>query len=548
MGRAVVVLARPRAVRHLALLELPRARALDELLVDLESTDHAEVDGALYDLQGVTLEGPEQREALVRALGGPLRDVRTRGAAAKVVGSSVLSELGELLDRLLRQANTLDNRLSILGAMIRLGRNDDALRTLRSMLIYGPKENHRVVVDLLIEVADTRNLQSVRAMVRLLQPVERIMLSALLYAHGDLSAYTAISRGMEKMGPSTPRSVATRILESVKLADSRRFVPLLRAYEQREKRPWFTARAQAMIKHLERLGRAEATCSDLLGEVEEAIWARETERAMRLVDQLTVLEPSNARALYLKASLLKDEDRLDDALKCATAAVAAEPHDWQLHRLRGSLQWDLGRSEAALEAYDTALELNPTDPFAWYYKGYILYRMREPAQALPCLDRSLSLQADAAAVLNHKAFCLENLDRIDEAIACYRKSLRHRPADLATRDHLAAALETAGRLPEALAVVDATLKVEPLRVRSLERRAETLRAMKRWQAAELAYGNLLREAPDRFNAWVNRGTISHRLGALDLAIDCLRHAVRIQPESVPARNLLARYLDEHREA
>jgi tetratricopeptide (TPR) repeat protein len=547
IARAIVVLERPPPVRHLSLLQNPPPRSLGELLIELESGDHGQVDGALYGLQAVTPETPDQREGLSRALGPHLRDVRTRGAACKVAGAIALTELGELLERLLRQANTLPNRLSILGALIQLGRDDGALRTLRSMLIYGPKENHGAVVDLLVEVARPRNLQSLRALVRLLQPIERIMLSALLYAQGDLSAYTAISRGMEKMGPSTPKAVVTRVLASVKLANSRRFIPLLRTYEAREERPWFTARSQAIVRHLERDGRKEPTCPELLAEIEHAIGSGDAERAMVLLDQLTVLEPSNARALYMKASLLKDEDRLDDALKCATAAVAAEPREWQLHRLRGSLQWDLGRAEAALEAYDTALELNPTDPFAWYYKGYVLYRMREPAQALPCLDRSLSLRPDEAAVLNHKAFCLENLERIDEAISCYRKSLRHRPADMATRDHLAAALGTAGRLPEALAIVEVTLKVEPRRVRSLERRAEILRAMKRWRPADMAYGDLLREAPDHFSAWVSRGKINHRLGALDLAIDCLRHAVRIRPESVPARNVLARYLDEQRE-
>ena len=548
-GRSIfVVLERPERPATLSLLETPASRSAAEYERDLESGNRARIDEALQAIASWTPVQVEDPDKLSALLSPHLRATRTRGAAARVVGALELRQHETLLEKLLRQGNTLENRLEILGALLRLERDELALRTLRSMLIYGPKENHSRIADLLVRVAQVRHMSALRAMVRLLDPVERVVLSTLLYRLGEMSAYAMISRAVNALTSATSGAITSRILDAIPLVNSTRFTPIIEAYIERETRPWFSARALALLSHLQTHGRVESSCAQLLREIEHTIWTGQAEIGMRLVDQLTTLEPNHAWALYLKASMLKDLDRLEEALKCATRAITTDPSEWQVHRLRGSLQWDLGRSEAALEGYAAALELNPTDPYTWYYKGYVLYRMRKPTHALPCLDRSLSLQPDAPAVLNHKAFCLEHMNQYDEAVACYRRSLKYRPADLATRDHLANALLQASALKEALAVVDMTLKISPRRVRSLEHRAEILRSMKLWQQAEEAFAELVREAPDLFSGWVSRGTINHRMGNLDRAIECLRQAVRLNPESIPARNLLTRFLGQQRDS
>ena len=543
----VLVIAKQLTERRLTLVALPENLSVEEYEIALAEGGPERVAEALATLATWSREEVEDPGRIAALLVPHLRSPRTRAAAARVVGALNLTEQAPLLERLLRQANTLPNRLAIIGGLLDVERDETAIRTLRSMLIYGPRENHSRIVDLLVRHGQSRHLQELRALQRLLDPVERVVLSSLMYRLGELAAYALVARAVAALSSGTPEAVTVRLLDALRLVDSSRFTPLIEEYADRETRVWFKARATSIASEMSRTGRQEPTCAELLNQTEHAIWTGESETGMRLAEQLLVLDPQHARALYLKASLLKDEDRLEEALLCATSAVAADPMDWQVHRLRGSLQWDLGRSEAALEAYDEALELNPTDPYTWYYKGYILYRMREPAHALPCLDRSLSLEPDAPAVLNHKAFCLEQLGRAVEATACYRRSLRARPADLATRDHLAASLHSTGKLQEALATTELTLKLVPGRIRTLEIRAETLRAMKRWRRAEKAYAELLREAPDRFNAWVSRGTIHHRLGNHDRAVECLRQAVRLRPESIPARNLLTRFLRQQRD-
>jgi len=546
-GRPIVlVLDLPERPMSLQLLAPPAQLSSAEYERDLRDGPEERVAEVLATLVTWSREHVERPERLGGLLVPHLRAPETRAAAARVVGTLGLTDQAPLLERLLRQGNTLATRLALVGALMDLEHDELALRTIRSMLVYGTKENHTPIIDVVVRHAQARHLSDLRAMLRLLEPVERVALSAALYGLGELSVYARIARALNALNSGTSDTITARVLSAMELVDSSRFCPLLSRYADRETRRWFGARALAISASLQRNGRRESTCEELLNEVEHALWTDETERGIRLVDQLLVLEPQNARALYLKASVLKDEDRFEDALKCATSAVAANPSDWQAHRLRGSLQWDLGRSEAALEAYDRALELNPTDPFTWYYKGYVLYRLRRPEHALPCLDRSLSLDPDVPSVQNHKAFCLEQLERYEEAVGCYKRSLRLRPADVATRDHLASALHKSGELTEALQVVEITLKLVPQRLRSLEQRAETLRVMKRWRQAEDAFADVLREAPDRFNAWVSRGTINHRLGDLDRAVECLKHAVRLSPESVPARNLLARFLKQLR--
>ena len=458
--------------------------------------------------------------------------------AARILGRADVRDAADALEHTLRRTSVLKNRLAILGSLMRLGHRAKALRTLRSILIHGSESACAPTVDTLVEVAEPEDAPRIHDMLRLVHVQERMILGALLYRLGDTRGYVAVAVGLRRLGPRSPGALVGRILDGIRAAASKRFVPLVEQYARRETRAWYRGRAIQLAGWLKVHGTKEDPPERILELAEQASQIEDREHAYSLLDDLLRLEPDDARGLYLRASMLKEDDRLEEALEATTQALGSDSSNWRLQRLRGSLLWDVGRPDAALEAYDRALQHHPTDSYAWYYKGYVLYHLKRHDEALPCLDRALTLKPDAPWVLNQKAFCLERMDRHDEACTVYRRSLRQRPADLQTREYLAQALHAAGKSDQALQVLDSVLRVSPRRESALNERANLLYDLERWSAGATAYAAYLEHRPDSYNAWFNRGLCLRFLGTYEPAAACFRKALDLRPDSLNAKRQL----------
>lgn len=489
------------------------------------------LDGMLGD---ITLAPELLRRTLVPLLTRP----GVAGLAARILSRAGVTDACADLERSLSHTTAPADRLEILAALMRLGHRALALRTFRTILIHSAEDVRRLAVRRLAEVADAGDSDALYEMLRLAPRLERIGLAAILYTFDDLRAYAPIARELERLGETSSPEVVTAVLDAVEHTLSHRFLPLLDGYVEREPRRWFAARARRVRAHLRGAGREERSTERLVDLAEQAYFGSDREQAVVWLDELLLLEPHHPHGLYLKANCLKEDGRVEEALRLSGVALSGAPCNWRLHRLRGSLLWDNGHAEAAVDAYDRALALSPVDPYTWYYKGYVLYRLQRYEEALPCLDRALSLKGDSAYVYNQKAFCLEKLGRHDEAAACYRRSLRLAPTDLYTREYLGQALQVASRLEEALACFDQVLDVAPQREEALYRRADVLYDLQRWQPSEAGFAAYLELRPDSYNAWFNRGLCLRFLGRLEEASACFRESLALRPDSANARRHL----------
>ena len=346
-----------------------------------------------------------------------LSDSSCVAPAAWLLGRLRASDAAPALLRTLRRATDLEDRLALIEALVQVGDRDSGVRTLRSILAHGEAAFHDRTVDTVVAVAEEVDAPDVLGMLPLVEGANAVVMGSLVYRLGCPEGYGVVARHLERLleleangdGRASGEALS-RALRSLTLTRSSRFAPLAQI-ARTSTHPWVRATARDVGRALS-MAKRELIPEELLDNIEELGGSQELEAALDHVEELLSIVPSHSRGLYLRAFLLKELDRTQDALEACRCALELEPGNWQVQRLTGSLHWDAGHAEAALLAYDRAIGLCPTDPYVWYYKGYVLYRLGRHEESLPCLDRSLTLRPQAAFVLNQKAHFISKIINI----------------------------------------------------------------------------------------------------------------------------------------
>lgn len=529
------------APERAALRAVPRPHDPVDALLAMEDIQPEDAHRLLAAIEEMLDVAPLRPATLERTVIPLLDYAETRELAARLLGRAGIQAAVPALRLHLSHDQPPATRLALLSALMRLGHATDAMRTLRSIVLHGSPSVRAAAVATACEAATATDVSALASLAPLVAdaPAVSATLAARRFALGELSAFGTLRDLLESVNPATEAGEAEGILRAVARLNSSRLVPTLRRYAEREQRSWLRRRASALAETLARGGDGGASPEELLERAELAAFSEAPDPALAAVDELEMLGAATSRAVYLKATSLKDKGLTREALEASEQALRLSPPCWRAHRLRGSLLYDLDRHDEALESYDRALAAHPTDPYTWYYKGYVLYRLRRDDEALPCLDRALSLKPDSVYIHNQRAFCLERLERFEEAAQAYRRSLKLRPADLAVRDYLGQALHAQGLLAEALETFEAVLDAEPQRTDVLYHRADVLYDLKRWEAAAEAFDAYLRLRPQSYNAWFNRGLCHRFLDDYQAAVSCFVRAVALRPESAAAHRYLA---------
>ncbi|HUL48624.1 MAG TPA: tetratricopeptide repeat protein [Gemmatimonadales bacterium] len=90
--------------------------------------------------------------------------------------------------------------------------------------------------------------------------------------------------------------------------------------------------------------------------------------------------------------LLRSQNRTEDALRLAEAALGHFGESAFPYTLKGAALIELRRYREALQALEHALERDPDLGLAWHELGYAAYRLGDPNRALLALDRAFALE------------------------------------------------------------------------------------------------------------------------------------------------------------
>lgn len=260
-------------------------------------------------------------------------------------------------------------------------------------------------------------------------------------------------------------------------------------------------------------------------------------------------------------------------------AEAAALQRGRLHAARGVLLARIGRDEEAAAELERALALVPALRATAREHGDVLARLARWAGAAAAYSHALGASGEDVELLSRRALAHVNAGRIDQARADLERLVALEPAAPAHRVRLATvqaragdteaaratlnaaiaasadapgraeALEalgdfhrSTGELAQAAAAYEAAAAADPQRASARLALAGLLGLQGRYREAAAAYGGLLESDPRLVAARVGQATALIYLGEHASARQVLEEGLRLAPDALPFKDVLARHL------
>jgi tetratricopeptide (TPR) repeat protein len=211
---------------------------------------------------------------------------------------------------------------------------------------------------------------------------------------------------------------------------------------------------------------------------------------------------------------------------------------------RGKALIDLGDYAAASSSIERYLTIHPDSDDALYLLGYVRFRQDRPRDSLVLFNRAAKLKPPEASDLKIAALDYVLLSDYDNAARYLEQSLKMNPDDLEARYHLGRVRYQQNRFDSAIAAFEEVLRHEPNNVKAEENLGLCLEAKNQNTAAIAAYHKAIDfesgTSAKSEQPYIDLGKLLTTMNLAEKAVPVLSEAVRIQPDSAPARYELGR--------
>ena len=210
-----------------------------------------------------------------------------------------------------------------------------------------------------------------------------------------------------------------------------------------------------------RLRARESGPSALLQRAEQAMREGAPEQARRICLSILNRAPREPHALSLMANIAADLRQVEEGLRWAERAIAADPRAAAPHYCSGRL-WDLaGRPERAEASYRRAIGLDPGNAKAHNNLGRVLSLQGRLDEALACYRRALQLDPGQPEANQNYAAMTSDSQAREVAIEGYLRQIQEDPTDARAFNNLANIYIGQGRNEEALANLERAIALDP---------------------------------------------------------------------------------------
>ena len=211
-------------------------------------------------------------------------------------------------------------------------------------------------------------------------------------------------------------------------------------------------------------------------------------------------------------------------------------------RVRGQIALADGRLDAAAAAFDQALQRAPDDADVWVAIASLRFTGGEQALAVAAADRAVALDPRNPRALALRGMLIREQYGLAASLPWFEAALHLHPDEPPLLDAYASTLGDMGQYRAMLIVARKLAEVDPKnpRPRLMEavlaaRAGETGLARSILQRT----GTAFRDMPA---ALLLSGVLDYRAGNFDLSVGAFERLVRMQPDNMVARHLLARSL------
>ena len=211
-------------------------------------------------------------------------------------------------------------------------------------------------------------------------------------------------------------------------------------------------------------------------------------------------------------------------------------------RMLGRLELREHSLPAAGRAFDLALQSAPRDARLWAHIGRLRFAGGEQREAIEAADHALALAPQEPSALALRAILIRSQYGLTASLPWFEAALAKAPDDPALLAEYAATLGDMGRAGAMLKVVRRLHKVAPNDPHVFDLQAVlAARAGRDRLARRILYRNkqTMRDVP---GAILLTGVLELRAGNLEVAVGQFDRLLRLQPDNIHARHLLARAL------
>jgi len=285
---------------------------------------------------------------------------------------------------------------------------------------------------------------------------------------------------------------------------------------------------------------------DLLAEARSALDRGDAISAeVRLRSALKNGVPADAVRASLGQALLL-QGNLVAAREVLYAGDFAPPSAAQGWHQRGRLELAEGRLPEAGLAFDRSYRLAPDNASLWTDIARLRFTGGEQAQAIEAVERAVKLGPRDPRALEMRGLLVREQFGLVAALPWFEAGLRSAPEDVSLLGEYAATLGDLGHYRAMLVVCRKLAKIDPANPRVLYLQAVlAARAGQTTLARKilLSTKGALRDMPA---ALLLNGILEYRAGNANLAVGFFDRLVRMQPDNMQARMLLARAMVRQR--
>ena len=249
--------------------------------------------------------------------------------------------------------------------------------------------------------------------------------------------------------------------------------------------------------------------------------------------------PGHFGSLLGLGSICAVTNRLDDAKRYFTQAIAANKDAAVAHGSLGAVHTSAGDLDAAAACYDKALALEPDHPGIRYAYAMLLQSLGRNAEAIEHVRRALSGRPDHLEA----RFALGNLlyagGQDAEAIECYQKVLQLSPRHSETHNNLANVYQRLGQMERAIAHYKTAIEINPSYPDAHGNLGNAYLVLDRLEELIEQNQRALELKPSRFGSHNNQGVAFQALGRFEEAERAFERALELVPRDASVHLNLA---------
>lgn len=254
------------------------------------------------------------------------------------------------------------------------------------------------------------------------------------------------------------------------------------------------------------------------------------EEAIGQYKKVLRINPDNIDALNNMGTILFSMDKIDEASEIFDRILIHNPADFNALSNSASIDYKKGNNQAAIETYQKALKLNPENPNLYHDIALALEAQNKLPEALQYFLKAVEKKPDYIEALLNIGNIYRHTGRLEDALSYYAKIKKIEKNEYASIGTAAIYIDQ-GRFEEALMEAEYADRnfEESFRLKNFL--GTLYNKILKFEEALACYNRAIELDPTQPDLYANKATVLKNLGKLDEAIENLRMALKIAPDT-----------------